>query len=606
MTKNAQTEFEGKFKDKDTADPLELDSDDLEIKGYKNTERINLTNHSLDSLTIVDCPKLKKIDIENCQIPIVDISKMELDASGGKPVPNKLTNFTANNNAKLNNVNLENCKKLQELHINRCGEIKELKGTKDFADSLNIINFEGTTGLHFSGTNYLERLQEVEKVAKDILGGDIPLVPGSDKVDADKLKKDAEAKAIGNNVDLSGLGLTGSDATSIDKIKEKLQQATQAVNNLLNEIGGLLKLTDITKEKVINKINELMANGPSCTHTDYDEIKQERDDLKKDAIKKADMIKNDKEVFGKLGIPLDEYNKKVVSVSASEFCLNDDVIYKDNKDLRIYGYEGGPKNYIYCLNQPPFSDYQVGDWIEIDLDKTNKLFISETNVVRKISLSDSVSSSLTSMFIGSTINRQRSLAVARELDAMVDQSGGTKEYTANILKEFQEGVDFTIERGFFEESKVLIPFKTEKNKKDNSRELEKKFEGTSVINITYQKKNIQGINVNNGQLVNFQVENPERKLIEPGKEKSPNLAEEEKEIKNSPKQICYPSGNEEEKDKNSPDFKKSEERLGISQNNLSPSNSNFPTGLVIGGGVLLAVIGLVILFTLRNRKKKRL
>jgi hypothetical protein len=37
------------------------------------------------------------------------------------------------------------------------------------------------------------------------------------------------------------------------------------------------------------------------------------------------------------------------------------------------------------------------------------------------------------MIIGSTtITRQQSLAVARELDVMVDQSGGTKEYTASI------------------------------------------------------------------------------------------------------------------------------------------------------------------------------
>jgi len=44
------------------------------------------------------------------------------------------------------------------------------------------------------------------------------------------------------------------------------------------------------------------------------------------------------------------------------------------------------------------------------------------------------------MVIGSTtITREHSLAVARTLDAMVDQSGGTKEYTAHIEVQDDQG-----------------------------------------------------------------------------------------------------------------------------------------------------------------------
>jgi hypothetical protein len=140
------------------------------------------------------------------------------------------------------------------------------------------------------------------------------------------------------------------------------------------------------------------------------------------------------------------------------------------------------------------------------------------------------------------------------------------------------------------ERRDVSTFKFENSKKDNSQELEKKFERTFAINITYQKKNNQGINVNS------------RKLIETSKEKFSNLVEEGEEIKNLPKQICYPLGNEEEKDKNSSDYKKSEEKLGIGQQN--PSNSNFPTSLIIGGGVLLAIIGLGTLLLVAKKKKK--
>jgi hypothetical protein len=51
-----------------------------------------------------------------------------------------------------------------------------------------------------------------------------------------------------------------------------------------------------------------------------------------------------------------------------------------------------------------------------------------------------VPSSSTGMTIGSTtITRQQSLAVARELDTMVEQSGGRNEYTASIEVQDNQG-----------------------------------------------------------------------------------------------------------------------------------------------------------------------
>ncbi|CAG8842732.1 35915_t:CDS:1, partial [Racocetra persica] len=50
------------------------------------------------------------------------------------------------------------------------------------------------------------------------------------------------------------------------------------------------------------------------------------------------------------------------------------------------------------------------------------------------------SSSSTGMVVGSTtITREQSLAVARELDAMVEQSGSRNEYTASIEVQDERG-----------------------------------------------------------------------------------------------------------------------------------------------------------------------
>lgn len=94
------------------------------------------------------------------------------------------------------------------------------------------------------------------------------------------------------------------------------------------------------------------------------------------------------------------------------------------------------------VNKP--NNYQAGDYIEIDNDKTRELHWRDgekgNDLIRKISSVDPSSSSLTSMVIGSTtITREHSLAVARTLDAMVDQSGGSKEYTASIEVQDNQG-----------------------------------------------------------------------------------------------------------------------------------------------------------------------
>jgi len=126
--------------------------------------------------------------------------------------------------------------------------------------------------------------------------------------------------------------------------------------------------------------------------------------------------------------------KKIVYSSYIKFELSQNwVRYSDDERM-----------IIFCANSYPFNTYQTGDWLEIDNDKT--CYEKQTNVfynsdaVRKIFSSTMVPSSSTVMTIGSTtITRQQSLAVARELDAMVEQSGGINEYTAHIEVQDERG-----------------------------------------------------------------------------------------------------------------------------------------------------------------------
>jgi len=106
---------------------------------------------------------------------------------------------------------------------------------------------------------------------------------------------------------------------------------------------------------------------------------------------------------------------------------------------------------IACKKSYPLNTCQVGDYLEVDMDNDkiieglSKYSIDtefyDTSVVRKFGSSAVVpSSSSTGMVIGSTtITRQQSLAVARELDAMVEQSGGTNEYTAGVEVRDEQG-----------------------------------------------------------------------------------------------------------------------------------------------------------------------
>lgn len=105
---------------------------------------------------------------------------------------------------------------------------------------------------------------------------------------------------------------------------------------------------------------------------------------------------------------------------------------------------------ITCADVAPFNDFEIGDYLEIDLDKIAMKedsinIFDDVSIVRKVSsvanvISSRGSSSFTNMVIGSTtITREQRMAMVRELDNYVEQSGGRNEYTAHIEVQDNQG-----------------------------------------------------------------------------------------------------------------------------------------------------------------------
>nr|CAG8570129.1 2919_t:CDS:2 [Entrophospora candida] len=301
----------------DTTESTETDKWDgkLVIEGYAELESINLTGNVIDELVIKNCPKLKDINLNDNQFVKIDLS--EINPTSTKA----LKNFFANNN-KLEELNLKNCNGLEELEIGKNAGLKKIKGLEEI-ETINTLGMEGTP-VRLVHEDKFGDYQQTKEVVKELLG-DLNSARGDDgKIDKGKLQGAITGKASGDSLSSIGgeLGLTGNEAKDKDKIiakiKELKQQVTQAVNDLLNKINNLglgLSGADITEQKVLNKITELI-NRP--TRDDYNTIKTERDNLKNDTINKTDMVESNKVVFDNLGISFTDYESRVVSVKASE------------------------------------------------------------------------------------------------------------------------------------------------------------------------------------------------------------------------------------------------------------------------------------------------
>jgi len=126
-------------------------SGELIIQDYPNIEGITLTNHELTSLTIINCPNLKEINVRHN-----NLTKLELDS------PN-LGEIIAGQN-ELTSLDLTPCQKIKKLIISDNPSLTEIKGLN--LTTINNINITNT--LINLITDYEGLITEKEELLKSI------------------------------------------------------------------------------------------------------------------------------------------------------------------------------------------------------------------------------------------------------------------------------------------------------------------------------------------------------------------------------------------------------------------------------------------------------
>jgi len=99
--------------------------------------------------------------------------------------------------------------------------------------------------------------------------------------------------------------------------------------------------------------------------------------------------------------------------------------------------------YIFCVDCHPFNTYQVGDYLEIDIEKTvnysSRNNFNDTSIVRKfgsstnvITTSGSSSDVVVSPSAVNYMKSQEARELAREMSRMVDDTGKEVEYKIEV------------------------------------------------------------------------------------------------------------------------------------------------------------------------------
>ncbi|CAG8785747.1 5962_t:CDS:2, partial [Racocetra persica] len=269
--KDAQVEFDNKYGATKTTETK------LEFNGTE----INFSKNLMDGLIIKNCPKLKKININDNEFLRVDLS--ELGAS------NVLEDLFANGN-QLTDLNVKNCKEIKKLKLRNNAGLNKAKGLEEL-ENIDEIDLTGNPKFRLIHTNKLNGYVEAKEVIKEMLGlnaddslPDSVRVASGGKLDPDKLKSE-----ITNKINSQVPQLTTDkenaekerDAANAkldaqkdyDTIKTERDQLQQQLEAIKTELG--LK-NDATQQQIIDKIKELKGRP---ANTDYDAIKSQRDSL---------------------------------------------------------------------------------------------------------------------------------------------------------------------------------------------------------------------------------------------------------------------------------------------------------------------------------------
>src|SRR5437763_715145 len=150
--------------------PLKLEDftelEEIEINDTMKGAPSNLDN-DLTELTIINCPKLKKISVAQNELTKIDITKVATDngKADGNPAPaNHLTEIAVGQNVVLEEISLEYCPNIKRFLAKGCSNLKKVPGV----DKRKFGLFSVDEGLF----NYIfpEKLSYFREVVKYVRG----------------------------------------------------------------------------------------------------------------------------------------------------------------------------------------------------------------------------------------------------------------------------------------------------------------------------------------------------------------------------------------------------------------------------------------------------
>ncbi|CFW92861.1 protein of unknown function (L domain-like) [endosymbiont DhMRE of Dentiscutata heterogama] len=300
------------------------------IEGYPDLETIDLKgNNEIEELIIRNCPKLKKIDVnENKKLKTLKFDDMVLNGD------NQLETLLCINCEEIEELSLKTCKHLKTLNINNCKKLNKIKGIED-VDSIDELKARGVPKIRFIHSDKLDGFIEAKDALKELLGlspnDKLPdSVRNNGKIDKDKLKNELTSKVAG-----SANSEKDQAKQEAQTAKAELTTAKAEKTNLESQLNAIKTELGVgnnaNQQQIIAKIKELMGRPAS---TDYNTIKAERDNLKteKDTLKTENTrLKNDnkenvnpntlrnntKTNLEKWGIKMSEEQKKTLQNATS-------------------------------------------------------------------------------------------------------------------------------------------------------------------------------------------------------------------------------------------------------------------------------------------------
>jgi len=229
----------------------------LIIKGFAGLTKINLQNHDLESLIIIDCPELKEIDVRKNGLKFLELEKVSLDSSG-KPVINKIVELLAGKN-QLKTISLKNCANLKTLRLPDNKDLEKIKGIEHLS-CIDDILLGGTEKVHLIHTDKLTLYVRIKEIIKEIFGiGPNSNLPSSLKekdpdgnLDKNKFRSKLENQIISTNPQLK---IVQKEA------KENNEKLKKQLANIIAKLG---LAENSPEQKILDKIGELM-NRPTST-----------------------------------------------------------------------------------------------------------------------------------------------------------------------------------------------------------------------------------------------------------------------------------------------------------------------------------------------------